>query len=105
MNEICVQEPLIRRAAVEDRWTEALRQHAVGCADCTAAALAAPFMARFARIDVRHRPLPDPALIWLKAQLLRGTVVADRISRPLNVAQLVSYVAVAAGWAALVTWK
>ena len=44
-------------------------------------------------------------MIWLKAHLLRGTVAADRAARPLNVAQLVSYIVIAAGWVALLTWK
>ena len=105
MSDICVQEHLARRAAVEDRWTEALRQHVKECRDCAAAAAAAPFMTRFAKIDARQRALPDPAVLWLKAQLLRGTAVADRATRPLNIAQMAAYLAIAAGWAALLTWK
>ncbi|MGZ8866701.1 MAG: hypothetical protein ACXW2P_00050 [Thermoanaerobaculia bacterium] len=105
MKDICVQEHLVRRAAVEDRWTEALRQHVKGCRDCAAAAAAAPFMTRFAKIDVRQRALPDPAVLWQKAQLLRGAAVADRAARPLNIAQVISYLAIAAGWAAMLTWK
>jgi hypothetical protein len=105
MSENCIQEPLIRRAAVEDRWTDALRQHVASCRDCAAAAAAAPFMTQFARIDARQRALPDPAVLWLKAQILRGSAVAERVSRPLNIAQMVSYVVIAAGWAGLLTWK
>ena len=105
MSDMCTQEPLIRRAAVEDRWTEALRQHVAQCPDCAAAAAAAPFMTSFARVGVRRRALPDPAVIWLKAELLRGSIAADRIARPMNIAQISSYVLVAAGWAALLTWK
>ena len=105
MRETCVQEPLVRHAAVEDRWTGALRQHVARCEDCAAAAAAAPFMTRFAKFDMRQRALPDPAVLWLKAQLLRGNAVVDRASRPLNIAQFVSYVVIAAGWAGLLTWK
>jgi len=105
MSENCIQESLIRRAAVEDRWTDALRQHVASCRDCAAAAAVAPFMTQFARIDARQRALPDPAVLWLKAQILRGSAVAERASRPLNIAQMVSYVVIAAGWAGLLTWK
>ena len=105
MSENCIQEPLVRRASVEDRWTEALRQHVATCQDCAAAAAAAPFMTRLARIDARQRALPDPAVLWHKAQILRGSAVADRAARPLNIAQMVSYVVIAAGWAGLLTWK
>ena len=105
MTDQCVQEPLVRRAALEDRWTDALRQHVKTCPDCAAAANVSGFMSRLAGSIVRSRALPDPAVLWLKAHLLRGTAVADRVSRPLNVAQLISYVVIAAGWAALLTRK
>ena len=40
-----------------------------------------------------------------KAKLLQGSVDAARASRPLDFAQFVAYGTVAAGWAALLTWK
>ena len=101
----CNQEQFVRRAAVENRWSDALRQHVTECADCGAAAGAARFMSRVGKIDERQHVLPDPGVIWLKAQLLRTSVAADRAARPLNIAQIVSYVVVAAGWAAVLTWK
>ncbi|HSP33843.1 MAG TPA: hypothetical protein VLU46_05955, partial [Thermoanaerobaculia bacterium] len=73
------------RAASEDRWTESLREHVPTCADCSAAVAAAPFMRRISRIDARQRRLPDPAVLWLKAQLLRTTAIVDRAMRPLNI--------------------
>lgn len=101
----CNQEPLVRRAAVENRWTDALQEHVRTCSDCAAAAAAAPFMTRFARVDERRHALPDPSVVWLKAQLLRGNIAAERAARPLNFIQMVAYVVVAAGWAAVLTWK
>jgi hypothetical protein len=105
MTEVCRHEIHVRRAAAEDRWTEALREHAATCADCAAAAAAAPFMTRFSRFDERQTKLPDPAVLWLKAQLLRGSAIAERATRPLNVVQIVAYLVVASGWAAVLTWK
>ena len=105
MNGPCVQESLVRRAAVESRWTDALRQHVTGCDDCAAAAETAAFMSSFAEVDERSRALPDPAVIWLKAQILRGGEVPQRALLPLDIAQITSYVVIAAGWAALLTWK
>ena len=105
MSEPCRHEQLVIRAATEDRWTEALREHVPACADCAAAAAAAPFMRRIARVDERQRQLPDPAVVWLKAQLLRGTSIADRAMRPFNIVQICAYLGVAAGWAAVVTWR
>ena len=101
----CAHEPNVLHAAAEDRWTESLRGHVAECADCAAAAAAAPWMSRFARISDREHILPDPSIVWLKAQLLRGTADVARVSRPITIAQLFAYFFVAGGWAAVLTWK
>lgn len=105
MSETCRHETHVQRAAAENNWTESLRAHVATCEDCAAAAAVAPFMYRFARTNERQSRLPDASVVWLKAQLLRGTIMAERVSRPLNILQIVAYVLVAGGWAALVTWK
>lgn len=97
----CRYEQEVLRAADEDRWTDALRAHVRDCADCAAALDVAPWMSKLAAEDLRERPLPDPQVVWLKAQLLRNTIMVDRAARPMKAFQLVSYVVVAAGWAAL----
>jgi hypothetical protein len=104
MTNACPHEANVRQAAAGDRWTEALRAHAKECADCAAAAAVSAFMNVAASSTVRPS-LPDPAVIWLKANLMRGLAITDRASRPLNFVQLIAYLAVAAGWAALLTWK
>ena len=101
----CPHEANVLRAAGEDRWTDSLRNHLMECEDCQATASVAPWMDRFSRISDREHILPDPAVVWLKAQLLRGTVDAARISRPMTYAQLFAYLVVGGGWAALLTWK
>jgi hypothetical protein len=100
----CAHEPNVMHAAAEDRWTESLRAHVADCADCAAAAAAA-WMSRFARISDRQHILPDPSIVWLKAQLMRGTADVARVSRPITIAQLIAYCVVAGGWAAVLTWK
>lgn len=105
MNERCRHETHVIRAVRDNQWTDALRDHAAGCADCAAAAAAAPFMSRLARLDERQQKLPDPAVMWLKAQLLRGSAMADRATRPLTIIQIAAYLVVAGGWAAVLTWK
>lgn len=101
----CRYEHDILRAAAEAPCPESLRVHARECQDCAAALAVAPWLDQLAAADARQRPLPDPAIVWMKAQLLRGTAGVDRISRPLRVFQLISYFVVAGGWAALLTWK
>jgi hypothetical protein len=105
MTEGCRHEPQVRRAAAEDRWTDALREHVTTCADCAAAADASQFMSRLSRLDERPRALPDPSVVWLKAQLLRGSAIAERAARPLNILQMIAYTAVAVGWTSVLTWK
>src|SRR5712691_2417551 len=105
MSEPCRHERHVIRAVVDDQWTDTLREHVTSCADCAAAAAAAPFMKRLARLDERQQKLPDPAVVWLKAQLLRGGALAERAARPLTIVQIAAYVVVAAGWAAVLTWK
>ena len=105
MSEPCRFEQQVTTAAAEGRWTDTLRAHAATCADCSAAASVAPWMSGFARLRDREHMLPDPAVLWLKAQLLRSSAAAERIARPMNQMQFVAYVLVAAGWAGLLTWK
>lgn len=105
MSESCRFEAEVLRAAQEDRWSDTLRNHLAGCDQCVAAASVAPWMSRFARISDREHILPDPQIVWLKAQLLQGSADVARVSRPMNVLQMVAYLIVAGGWAALLTWK
>jgi hypothetical protein len=105
MSEGCRFEADVLRAAREDRWTDSLRRHLTECDDCVATASVAPWMHRFSRISDREHILPDPQIVWLKAQLLQSGAEVARASRPMNIVQLVSYLVVAGGWAALLTWK
>lgn len=105
MTEGCRYEPEVLRAAEEDRWTDALRQHLGECDECVATASVAPWMDRFARISDREHILPDPSVVWLKAKLLQGTVDAGRASRPLDLVQMMAYIVVAGGWVGLLTWR
>jgi len=105
MSEPCRYEREVLRATEEDRWTDALRAHVAGCEDCSAAMSVAPWIDRFAKIETRDRPLPDPAVVWLKAHVLRGSVAVERVARPMRAFHYVAYFFVAAGWATLLTWK
>jgi hypothetical protein len=105
MSGRCRHEPEILRAAGDDRWSDALREHVLTCEECAAAAAVAPWIGRFARVGDREHILPDPSLVWLKAQVLQGAADAARMTRPITAIQLIAYFLVAGGWAALLTWK
>jgi hypothetical protein len=101
----CRWEHDVLAAAKQDRWPEGLRAHLLECDECVAAASVAPWMSRFAKISDREHPLPDPALVFLKAQLMHASADVARVARPITVVQLIAYLVVAAGWATLLTWK
>lgn len=101
----CRWEADVLRAANDDRWTENLRRHLAECDDCVAAVAVAPWMNSFARMSDRDHILPDPSVVWLKAKLLKGGADMARASRPVTIIQLVAYLVVAGGWAAVLTWK
>ncbi len=101
----CRWESDVLRAASENRWPDNLRRHLEECDDCMATAAVAPWMSSFAGMSDREHILPDPSILWLKAKLLQGTVDAAKAARPLNAVQMVAYLVVASGWAAVMTWK
>ena len=105
MTASCPFERDVISAGDRDRWPETLRQHVAGCETCSAAASVAPWMQRFAKTSDRQHMLPDPAVVFLKAQLLRNTIAAERISRPMTAVQIAAYVVVGGAWAALLMWK
>jgi len=105
MNGGCRLEPDVLRAAEENRWTDALRRHTAECEECAAAAAVAGWMSEFARVDDRDHVLPDPSVLWLKAQILRGSAAIERASRPMTFVQMAAYLAVAAGWSTLLRWN
>ncbi len=105
MNDRCPFEPNVTEAALSGAWSESLRAHAASCADCAAAAEVAPWMTEFSKQDDREHILPDPAVLWLKAKLLQGSAAVDRAALPMTRVQMAAYLIIAAGWAALLTWK
>jgi hypothetical protein len=101
----CDREKEILVAARRGALSDGLREHAASCRVCAEAASVSSWMNEFAASTRRERKLPDPSVVWLKAQLLRGPVNAARASRPLTAFQGIAYFVVAAGWAGLLTWR
>ena len=75
------------------------------CDECSAAASAGAWMHHFAALDDREHILPNPSIVWLKAQLLQQTRTVDRAARPMTIVQTSAYVFVAACWTLLLSWK
>jgi len=105
MSEACRYEADVIYAAANDAWSESLRAHVASCEECAATAAVGPWMSGFARIDERERPLPDPAVLWLKAKLMQGSNTMERATQPITRLQIAAYLVIASGWAALLMWK
>lgn len=100
----CPHEPHVVSAVIENKWTSTTRAHVASCEACAAAAAVAPFMADLAGAEVPQRVVPDPALLWLKAQLPPPAAAAS-VGRPMRVVQLMAYLVVAATWIGLLVSK
>lgn len=105
MSDACPREPDVLHAASTGAWSQATRDHLMHCADCSAAAETASWMSSFAAINTPATSLPDPAVLWLKAKLLHSSAAAQRAALPITRLQVAAYLIVAAGWAALLSWK
>ncbi|HKO01598.1 MAG TPA: hypothetical protein VJ032_07900 [Thermoanaerobaculia bacterium] len=105
MTSGCRFESDVLRAIEEDSWSDSLRAHVATCDECAAAMNAGAWMHSFAAIDDREHILPNPSIVWLKAQLLQQTRTVDRATRPMSIVQSVAYVLVAACWAMLLSAK
>ncbi|GBC85697.1 hypothetical protein HRbin11_02147 [bacterium HR11] len=74
----CVYEDAVRRAARTGRWDEALRDHVAGCDLCRDVAAVTRALQALAQMPISDEArLPDPALIWWKARLLKDWSIAS----------------------------
>jgi len=101
----CNHEKELRIALREGRFDAALEQHVRSCEECRSFASMQRAMTLVAEAPMELKALPDPALIWLKSQILRHQRMEARVVRPMKIVQFAAQIAVALGWAALFTWK
>lgn len=81
-----------------------LREHAASCEACREACAVEEWMQRFAALQAEPPRLPDPGMLWWKAQLLRRWDAERRAASPLETGQHVQVGVGLAGCAALVVW-
>jgi hypothetical protein len=82
-----------------------LRDHARGCASCSAAARVSVWMNALAAATERSSAPLDPMVVFLKAQLLASSRGDQKVLQPLHLLQRIAFALVGLGWAALLTWK
>jgi hypothetical protein len=99
----CSQETAVVRAVRTGEWNEALQAHVRECATCRSVQEAARWMqgvAPQASAQAEH-DLPDPRVLWLRAQLSERQAAAERARK---IAQWVEVTCVAAVCAGLGIW-
>ena len=95
----CSEQPDILTAAAEGREIPAaFAAHLVACPSCREQVDAVTFLRGLAAMPVASHPLPDPAVIWWKAQLLRRWQAERVASAPI---ERMRWIELAAGFASL----
>ena len=98
----CPREAEILLAVRTGAWTEEIRDHARGCPQCADALLVTTWLTEGG--SSAQEPLPDPDLIWWKAQILARHEAVKRATRPIALIQRASLVAGAAAAIAVLGW-
>jgi hypothetical protein len=104
--EICRYEPDVIEATHSGEWSEHLRSHLRGCAECAESVRVAEWLGGVAIQLGRDQPAPDPTYIWLKAEIeRRAEDAAPMLQRTLSPLAFLSLAAGLAGAAAaLAVW-
>lgn len=87
----CSFEKELAQALKDGHWPQGcgpeLRAHVHGCGNCNDLVLVTQTFQRARRESERAAPLGSPSLLWWRAQLRRRNAAAERVSRPITIAQ------------------
>lgn len=99
----CAQESAVSRAARTGQWETSLQTHAADCASCREIVQTARWMRTLARRPAGNAALPEPGMVWWKAQLAERQAKTERLQKVLEwveaVTALILAVALAGGFA------
>lgn len=94
----------VLEASRTGRIPESLESHLTTCASCAETASVAGFMRKLAGAE-KDAPLPDPGILWLKAQLLQNRQLHEQTSQALSRVQKTTWIVIGTCWAAVLAWK
>ena len=99
----CEFEAATLRAVSSGRWDDALREHAASCPDCAEAAFVAHHLQSEAA-ELDERPLPDPQLLWRRAQIEARFAATRRATRFITVMQVAAMICATGVGLLALTW-
>lgn len=105
----CSEETAIARAVRTGEWNEALQAHLRQCATCRGVQEAARWMQALAPAAQSpaqsQHGLPDPQILWLRAQLSERQAAAERVQRVLQWVEIACVTAACAGLSIWLAWN
>ena len=100
----CDKERAVRSMVRSGQDDPALRDHLERCEACRQDAEIAAWMIAFAELPAEPARLPDPGMLWWKAQLLQRWDAQRRAAEPIETGQRFQVGVGAAACAALLYW-
>jgi hypothetical protein len=103
----CPQESDVARAVRSGEWSEPLRAHLRDCAICRGVQESARWMQALGQTTAREAQegLPDPQILWLRAQLSERQAAAERAHRALQWVEIACMAAACAGFGIWLVWN
>ena len=99
----CPQEEDVSKASRTGQWTVPIKAHLAECSHCREIVLASRWMQALAQFPESDAALPEPGVVWWRAQLIEKQAAAERSQKPLewveNFTAAVIAIAVAGGFA------
>jgi hypothetical protein len=104
----CSEERAVARAIRSGEWNESLEAHVHSCGTCRSVRQAAQWMQALAPAPQLGAPeqtnLPDPQVLWLRAQISERQAAAERAHRILQWVEVVCAMVICAGLGVWLAW-
>ena len=103
----CSQQSAVARAVRSGEWSEPLQAHLRECTSCRGVQEAVQWMQALAQGAAREaqESLPDPQILWLRAQLSERQAAAERAHKVLQWVEIACVAAACAGLAMWLVWN
>jgi predicted anti-sigma-YlaC factor YlaD len=103
----CSQESAVARATRSGEWNESLEIHVRACAACRSVRETAGWMQALAQRTATEarESLPDPQILWLRAQLSERQAAAERAHKVLQWVEVACVAAACAGLGLWLAWN